>query len=484
MGNLKRAQMSMSKNSEKFKFLDQKPLIFCIKPIKTGKKSRHDFCIYDLLASLNDRGGQMLLKNLSNPQLGPIELGEFVCFGSGEGNHVVVKDEGVVEKHARIELKSSGHFLRDLKSKAGTFLNGNQVQESYISIGDILRIGNTEFTFQTQDQFDFLKKMESKNEIWNKQLQKIPSIAASDLSVLILGESGVGKEVLSQAIHRLSLRAMGPVLTVNCSALSPSLAESELFGHIKGSFTGATQDRKGAFETAKGGTLILDEIGDLPLSLQPKLLRALDNKEIKPVGADRIVKTDVRIIACTHQDLKKKVEREEFRLDLFYRLNIIQFCIPALRERMEDFEKLLVTFSKSDRVKFSLAAIQELKNYDWPGNIRELKNVVARAKAFIGNESIEKDHVPQLLESKSYELSSFGMIQVPTQSEGKINIIKEIEKQIIQRRLLVNEGNQRKTADDLGIPRSTLNDRIRAYKIDVDEVLEAKSREIWSGGSH
>lgn len=426
----------------------------------------------------------MLLKNLSNPYIEPIEMTDFLCFGSSPDNHIVFED--MAGRHARIEKKGNDYLVRDLRSPDGTFVNGVKVLESYLSAGDILRVGETEFVFHSPLSADQTEVLSSKNKTWNDQLLKVEGIAHSDLTVLVLGPSGTGKEILSQYIHKVSARRDSPVLTVNCSALTESLAESELFGHEKGSFTGATRDRKGAFEAAKNGTLILDEIGDLPLNLQPKLLRALENKEIKPVGSDRIVKTNVRIIACTHQDLRKKVEKGEFRLDLFYRLNILQIALPALKDRMEDFDDLLFKFAKEMRVKFSFCAIQELKNHSWPGNIRELKNLVSRAKALMSGEAISKDHILRLLDQRAVEVESFGLIQIPNAAgEGKVNIIKEIEKQIIQKRLLINGGNQRKTANDLGVPKSTLSDRIRTYKIDVDNLLKEKfEKMIWGDENH
>jgi transcriptional regulator with PAS, ATPase and Fis domain len=433
------------------------------------------------LQSAQQNGGFMLLKNLSNPYSDPIEMPEFLCIGSDTENHIVLTDEEMEPRHARIEKKGNDFLVRDLRSLNGTFVNGVKILESYLTPGDVIKMGNTEFIFHSPNPISEKEQLSSKNANWSEQLKKIPNVSQSDLPVLILGPSGSGKEVLSQYIHQVSERRDAPILTVNCSALTESLAESELFGHVKGSYTGATQDRKGAFEAAKNGTLILDEIGDLPLELQPKLLRALENKEIKPVGSDRIVKTNVRIIACTHQNLKKKVEKGEFRLDLFYRLNIIQVNLPALKNRMEDFEKLLFTFAKEMKVKFSHCAIEELKAYDWPGNIRELKNLVSRAKATMRGLTIEKNHVLELLDHRSVDIESFGTIQIPNgKSPLKTNVIKEIEKQIIQKRLAMNAGNQRKTAEDLGIPRSTLNDRIRTYKINIPDVLKGK----WEGSDH
>ncbi|WP_374032992.1 sigma 54-interacting transcriptional regulator [Bdellovibrio bacteriovorus] len=195
--------------------------------------------------------------------------------------------------------------------------------------------------------------IKSRNEVWNEELQTLSNVAKTEFPVLILGPSGTGKDVIAQALHENSLRDKGPFVSVNCSALSETLIESELFGHVKGSFTGAINDRKGAFEAARGGTLFLDEIGDLSYSLQAKLLRALENNEIRPVGADRNVRTDVRIIAATHQNLSEKIREGLFRSDLYFRLNVVSVAPPALALRMEDFEELLYTFARKMRVRFS-----------------------------------------------------------------------------------------------------------------------------------
>ncbi len=194
-----------------------------------------------------------------------------------------------------------------------------------------------------------------------KNCKNLGNVAKTDFPVLILGPSGTGKDVIAQALHQTSDR-QGPFLSVNCSALSETLIESELFGHVKGSFTGAVNDRKGAFEAARGGTLFLDEIGDLSYNLQAKLLRALENGEIRAVGADRNTQTDVRIIAATHQNLGEKIREGSFRSDLYYRLNVVTVTPPALNLRMEDFEGLLYGFARSMRVRFSHGAIVSLKN--------------------------------------------------------------------------------------------------------------------------
>jgi DNA-binding NtrC family response regulator len=398
-----------------------------------------------------------------------IALTEFVNIGRGADNTIALDDSYASARHARIEQKSYGYVVRDLRSRNGTYLNDTQVMEALLREQDVLRIGKTEFRFTARLVQETIetKTMQSKNPEFQEQLEKLPQIANLDIPVLILGPSGSGKELIAKAIHDFSARADGPFVSVNCSALSESLVESELFGHVKGSFTGATHDRKGAFEAARRGTLFLDEIGDLPLTLQPKLLRALENQEIRPVGSDRAVTTDVRIVAATHQSLGQKVQKSQFRTDLYYRLQGIQISPPALRDRLEDFDDLLFTFAKQYRVRFSTSAIAALKKHGWPGNIRELKNTVARAKAFFGNESIDEHAVQKLITPLPQNLDLTTLALRRSESGATI---KSIERDLIISRLAANNGNQRRTADDLGIPKSTLHDRIRSYGIDLNNL--------------
>jgi len=397
---------------------------------------------------------------LNHAQAQPIEIGEFLTLGRENTNQVEVTDPFVSSRHARIERKASGYLLRDLRSRNGTYLNGNQVSEAILNPGDKIRLGEREYLFQEElpshSQNPLLR---SKNLTWAQQLESLPVFARTTLPVLLTGSSGTGKEVVAKLIHECSVRSAGPFVSVNCSALSESLVESELFGHVKGSFTGATHDRKGAFESARGGTLFLDEIGDLPLALQPKLLRALENREIRPVGSDRTIATDVRIVAATHKDLNNKIRTGEFRSDLFFRLHVIKMKIPDLKDRMEDFDDILLSFGREMKVAFSFDAIQELKKHNWPGNIRELKNTVARASALFPGVRIQPQYLFQLLDS------------IPEDSGDKLNVVKEFERDLIRQRLVANNGNQRKTAIDLKMPKSTLHDRIKTYNIDIDRLL-------------
>lgn len=373
---------------------------------------------------------------------------------------IQVEDSQVSDRHARIEKKDHSYLIRDMRTTTGTYVNDARVMEAFLQDGDIIRLGNQEMIFIEKPKEENTFPLKSRNEVWNQELQTLANIAKSDFPVLILGPSGTGKDVIAQALHGKSQRERGPFVSVNCSALSETLIESELFGHVKGSFTGAINDRKGAFEAARSGTLFLDEIGDLTYSLQAKLLRALENNEIRPVGADRNIKTDVRIIAATHQNLSEKIREGSFRSDLYFRLNVVSVTPPALTFRMEDFEELLYSFARTLRVRFSFGAIARLKKHPWPGNIRELKNLVTRAAAVYPREQITEVHVEKLLDRTLLEIhEERGVNEIP--------VIKEIEKQMIIKRLSANKGNQRRTAQDLGMPKSTLHDRLKYYNIDI-----------------
>lgn len=398
------------------------------------------------------------------------ELQEYANIGKDSSCAVHISDPALCDRHARIEIKGTQAHLKDLRSASGTFVNGAQILEAVLKDGDLITVGHTDFVvhdckFATKDF-----SLTSKCEYWKSQLDTLASVGQTKYPVLLLGPSGTGKDVIAHALHDVSLFSTAPFVSVNCSALTETLVESELFGHIKGSFTGAIADRKGAFESARGGTLFLDEIGDLTYGLQAKLLRALENNEIRPVGSDRSVKTEVRIIAATHQNLYQKIREGSFRSDLFYRLNVITVETPALKDRLEDFDELLYSFARQMKVRFSFNAIQALKKHDWPGNIRELRNVVARASALYPKKYIEELHVDILLNKKE-RLAHLptGVNYAATADSNQMSVIKEIEKQMILKRLAANNGNQKRTAIDLGMPKSTLHDRIRTYSIDLEQ---------------
>lgn len=415
----------------------------------------------------------LFLKTAENGQKTP--LGEFVTIGSGPQCQIRINADSISERHARIEHRNGIYYLKDLNSAAGTFVNQTRILEAPIQAGDLISFGKNEFHVESNlvksTKSSLLSaqsfKLTSKNESWSLQLKAIPSLAKSLLPALILGPSGTGKEHIARALHDFSSRSHGPYVAVNCSALTETLIESELFGHVKGAFTGASQDRKGAFEAARGGTLFLDEIGDLPLSMQAKLLRALENNEIRPVGSDQNIKTDVRIVSATHQNLQSKVQSGEFRSDLYFRLNVVAIKTPALVERLEDFEDILFEFAKEYRIRISHDTIQELKLLPWPGNIRQLKNFVARASATYQENGVEKSNLSFLLDES---LTSQQPQNVSYQSQQ--SVIKQIEKELIIKRMYANRGNQRATARDLGLPKSTLHDRLKSYGLDARNFIQ------------
>jgi DNA-binding NtrC family response regulator len=419
-----------------------------------------------LNSSLRDEGIKMAyLMNLDN-HAEHHELTDIFLIGNDPRCNLRIEGDLSPERQSRIESKDGAYLIRDLRSGYATRVNGHLITDLILENEDQIFVGGRTYVFLTELPTETSLGMKSKNESWAQQLKMLGSVAGTDHPVLILGPSGTGKEVLAEALHKNSKRRDGPFVSVNCSALTETLIESELFGHLKGSFTGAIADRKGAFEAARGGTLFLDEIGDLPYCLQAKLLRALENNEIRPVGCDKNIRTDVRIVAATHQNLLEKIANKEFRSDLYFRLNVVTANIPSLKSRMEDFEIILMEFAKKYRVRFTMGAIIKMRNHIWPGNIRELKNTVARASAFFPRLSIDETHVDHIIDKMTILPGFAGVPSTGAELQKKaLPVMKEVERQMIVKRLIANQGNQRLTANELGIPKSTLHDRLKTYQI-------------------
>lgn len=395
------------------------------------------------------------------------EINSFVSLGRDKDNVIILDDDSISRRHFRIQKKDKeGFILQDMNSRNGTFLNGNRILKAILKNNDRIQAGTKDFTFSFE-RFDNYSNIHtiSKSDSWSQQLSTLPNIAKSNMPVLITGPSGTGKEMIAKLIHRYSYRSKEPMISINCSALSESLIESEFFGHVKGSYTGALTSRKGAFMAAHRGSLFLDEIGDLPLQLQPKLLRALEYQEIKAVGSDYVTKTDVRIIAATHQNLAEKVAQKTFRSDLYFRLHVLNLSLPSLKNRMEDFDDLLNFFCHEYNISFSQKAVQYLKKHSWPGNIRELKNTVARAKALFSGTTVDADKISRLIYTQPVSLES----QTTNAEDLKLPIIKKIEKDLIVKSMTLHQGYQNKVAKELGLPPSTLSERIKKYGINPKE---------------
>jgi two-component system, NtrC family, response regulator AtoC len=305
-------------------------------------------------------------------------------------------------------------------------------------------------------------------------LSLIKKVAPADATVLILGESGTGKELVATSIHENSLRKSKPFIKLNCAAIPAELLESELFGHEKGAFTGASKFKPGKFDMANKGTLFLDEIGDMPLKLQSKILRAIQEKEFYRVGGSSTVKVDVRFIASTNQNLEKMVQEGAFREDLYYRLNVFTLHLPPLRERKEDIPLLVDRFLQNlpKKVEISSIALQMIMAYSWPGNIRELKNVIESAAVIAEDGFIEPAQLPNMITGAFNTNPNKVALPVNLSLDERIN---EIEKSMIIEALRKTGGIQVRATELLGINQRSLWHRIKKHKIDVKSI---KSHEI------
>jgi two-component system NtrC family response regulator len=355
------------------------------------------------------------------------------------------------------------------ESRNGTLMKGKKVNNVRLENGDEFQIGS--FKIKLDDDVDDWDQPTEESRVLEKEsfqgivgtspairnlFEFIKRVSDSDGTVLINGETGTGKELVARAVHALGVRAKGHFVAINCSAISPDLVESELFGHEKGSFTGAVKSRKGAFEQANGGTLFLDEVGDLSLDLQPKLLRVLEDGVIRRVGSQIENEVDVRVVAATHRDLKEEVDNGNFRADLLYRLFVLPLFVPPLRERKEDIELLTRHFMGS-RGELVPEAQQYLVDHPWPGNVRELKNVLERACIMKVDGSIEPGDLI-FLDEEGTE---------PEFSDD--HSLEDLEKMYYSRALEKSDGSIRAAAKSLGIPKSTFFDRLKKYGLNKSQ---------------
>jgi two-component system response regulator GlrR len=319
-----------------------------------------------------------------------------LVIGEHPSADVVLKDPAVSRFHCEITLGPPAS-VRDLGSRNGTVVNGVKVAQAPLDDGAIITVGNTKLRYQRSSGAariplsgrDRFGEVVGRSSAMRAVFALCEQASASDATVLIEGDTGTGKEATAEAIHRESARGDGPFVIMDCGAIPPQLLESELFGHERGAFTGAVASRKGAFQGAHGGTILLDEIGELGLELQPKLLRVLERREVKPVGGNRYIPVDVRVLAATNRNLREEVTARRFRSDLYYRLAVLRIRVPPLRERKDDLPLLLEHFLNSlapGRVSEARALrteefMVELRRHAWPGNIRELRNYIERCLA-------------------------------------------------------------------------------------------------------
>lgn len=325
----------------------------------------------------------------------------------------------------------------------------------------------------TEAQTGMVGRSESMRALW----EMVRTIAPTDATVLITGESGTGKELVAKAVHAASRRARGPFVAVNCAALTESLLASELFGHEKGAFTGADKKHEGHFLKADGGTIFLDEIGEMPLSMQVKLLRVIQEREVLSVGGNKAVPVDVRIIAATNRDLAKEVAAGTFRQDLYYRLNVVTLALPPLRERADDIPLLAQHFmarfadKNNKNIKgFTPGAMDRLVRYAWPGNVRELENVVERASILLLGEHISERELPErFAASQGDALTDALTTDCPT--------LEDVERAVILKTLKRFGGNKTEAAKALGITRKTLHAKLSKYQSAQEDAPEGEDED-------
>jgi transcriptional regulator with GAF, ATPase, and Fis domain len=410
---------------------------------------------------------------------------DVIRVGKASENDLVITDETVSRTHFEIVRDAKGYLLRDLRSTNGTFLDGAEIKEAYIRAGSVIAAGAAELKFTPfEERIEILpSEKEALGPMVGRSMQVreifglIERIAPTDATVLIEGETGTGKDMVARTLHQLSHRAEGPFIVVDCGAVAGTLIESELFGHEKGAFTGATNTRQGAFELASGGTVFLDELGELALDLQPKLLRVLEQRELRRVGGSRVIKVDLRIVAATRKDLRNEVEKGKFREDLYFRLNVVPIVVPPLRERREDVpllvENFLTELADGNVPELSPETMAALRAHDWPGNVRELRNVIERALALgmdAGTLVAPLGQMPlagQVGSNPPAELADF--VDGLSFREQKERWTDEFERRYLAWLLGRSDGNISKAARDADMDRKYLHKLLKKHRIEPGE---------------
>ena len=401
----------------------------------------------------------------------------------GRGKHVDIRvpDSSVSRVHAELEVHDGSLAVVDIGSVNGVRIRNRRLVEGErtpLSVGEPIELGHVVLIVhrptllphgapEIRPPHEIPEGPVVQDETMRRVHSLIGRVASSNLSVLLLGETGVGKGVIAAEIHRRSTRQDGPFVQLNASALSETLLESELFGHERGAFTGANRSKQGLLEAAHGGTVFLDEIGDMPMSLQPKLLRVLEDRKVLRVGGLKEIPIDVRFVAATNRDLSAEVERGRFRQDLFYRINGMAIEIPPLRKRKEELIPLAEHFLEvaltnsgrsGEQLALSPRARSGLLAYDWPGNIRQLRNALERAVILAADGIVELEHLPD-------EVRERGRVSSNAPLDVKLSPAEQEERQRIVEALEAHAGNQTRAADFLGISRRTLVKRLDTYRI-------------------
>ncbi len=409
------------------------------------------------LASFRVDCPEVVITDIQMPGMSGYEVLQQIKNERPETLVIVITAHSSVEKAVEAMKQGAHDYLSKPFSRDELLI---VVEKAFELLG--LQKENQRLRDELEHQVDF-SHMVGISDVMQDVFDVVRRVAPTEASVLITGESGTGKELIARAIHQGGARSKEPFVAINCAAIPATLLESELFGHVRGAFTGAVRDRAGKFEQADGGTLFLDEIGEMPMELQPKLLRVLQEMEVEPLGG-KSRSVNVRIIAATNQDVESALEEGRFREDLYYRLNVIQIELPPLRKRAEDVPLLvkhfLERFKTNAPVEISDAALEGLASYPWPGNVRELQNAVERMVILNHGEKLDLHHLPAKITS------------APSSSRGQVvNLpadgypLETLEKEVVIQALERNDWNQTRAAAFLQVPRHTLIYRMEKYDI-------------------
>ncbi len=401
--------------------------------------------------------------------------GEQGTVGTAHDNALVLSDDTVSRYHLRVSAVTDGIRVTDLGSKNGTFFGEVRLEECVVPSGTVLRFGRTTIALgagspaivELHDE-DRLGPLRGQTQVMRRLMGQVRRAAQSNVAVLFIGESGTGKELLARAVHDASPRANAPFVTIDCGAVTPTLVASDLFGHEKGAFTGATQAKRGAFEEGDGGTIFIDEVGELPPEVQTMLLGALERRRFCRVGGRKEISVDVRVVAATHRDLRKEVNSGIFRLDLYYRLAVVSLEVPPLRERAADIPLLIEHFAREEGHRRAISeliseeTLARLQRHRWPGNVRELKNYVQATVAMGEPAALGDDTHAEASEELRRGLSQF--VAQPY-AQARSRLLVEFERQYLERLMATNHGNVAQAARESGMARSHLNDLLRRHGI-------------------
>ncbi len=449
--------------------------IDCLAELLNNPNRKEQFCLVTDISLEAGADGLLLIDNLKEKGFNFVSIA-MTGFASIE-NAISATKKGVYHYLTKpFELENLQKLVIDaISDKLG-------VKADRLSKKDLNSFGRLKgqtfknVKLESPTEEDMFCGMIGRSQAMKQVFERIRKVALTESTVLIMGPSGTGKELVAGAIHNLSSRKNDSKVSVNCGAIPKDLLESELFGHIKGSFTGAISNRKGRFELANNGSMFLDEIGDMPLLLQVKLLRVLQNRTIEPVGSTEPISIDTRVIAATHRNLEEMVNEGKFREDLFYRLNVIPISIPALKDRKEDIPLLLSYFVKrfisadgSNEITFSDKAIEMLIDYDWPGNVRELENIIERLVILRGGSEILPEDLPaKIFRNNPLATDHYKHIfELPKDGVDLKRVLSDIEDSLILQALSFTEGNKNQASKLLSLNRTTLIEKMKKKALNL-----------------